>query len=153
MKAQEVSWGLWSWITVEERSGRLSSSKIAQAALTISSSDSSSWMRRRAAASGSASKLLTPRALTSVDQRLAAPAIEGLDGDSELVDKILDRLASEHAFTGFKSDLGGGVPWPIWLLLIRAKLSYWWSTFWGSGQSASSSEANIGLAQTPAGTQ
>ncbi len=53
---------------------------------------------------------------------------------SELVDKILDRLASEHALTGFTSDLGRIVPWHVWLLVFRAKLSYQWSTFWGQGQ-------------------
>jgi hypothetical protein len=31
-------------------------------------------------------------------------------------------------------DIGQAVPWHIWLLVIRAKLSYKWSTFWGPGQ-------------------
>ena len=51
---------------------------------------------------------LDPGALPSVDQRLAAPAIEGLDRDPELVGEILDGLAHEHPLTGFTSDLSGG---------------------------------------------
>ncbi len=86
-------------------------------------------MCRRAAASGSASKLLTAGRLPGVDQRLTSPAIESLDRDAELVGEILDGLASEHPLTGFMSDLGGVVPWHIWLLLIRAKSSYRLSTF------------------------
>ena len=49
-------------------------------------------------------------------------------------DEVLDRLAGEHPLTRLDAEARLDSALAYWLLMIRAKLSYRWSTFWGSGQ-------------------
>src|ERR1022692_4342447 len=65
---------------------------------------------------------LDPGALPGVDQRLTPPAIEGLHCDSELFDEVLDGFAGEHPLTGLSTDLGGIVPWHVWLLVDQGQI-------------------------------
>src|SRR5205823_108591 len=81
---------------------------------------------------------LGPRALTGVYESLSAPAIERVVGDPELGHEIFDCLTGEHSLTRPAANLGGVLPWHVWLLMDRAKLSQGRSTIWGKGQTLSS---------------
>ena len=66
-------------------------------------------------------------------ESLSSPAIERVVRDPEFGDEIFDGLAGEHPLTCSAANLGGVVPWHVWLLKDRAKLSQGRSTFWGKG--------------------
>jgi hypothetical protein len=66
---------------------------------------------------------LGPGALPGVDKGLVAPPVQGVLRDAELGHEVLDRLTGEHPLTGAAPKFGGVVPWHIWLLVNRAKLS------------------------------
>jgi len=93
-----------------------------------------SLMRRRARRQRIGIVTLETRSLPGVDQRLAPPFGEGDLGDPEL-DPQGPRPPRRRA----SARRSGGEVRPrsalaYWLLCIRAKLSYRWSTVWGPGQ-------------------